>query len=388
MTNNWDKIRNISSGLKGLTVIGGADIIGNAVSVFFWLYMASLLGPEDYGYISYILAIGGIVSTISLAGSGNTITVYAAKNVKIESSVYFVSLLALSISSIVLYFMFHNFELIVWIVGAVIFGLAGAEIIGKKHYGSYAIYIFIQRALMVIFAVSFYHIIGKEGIILGLGLAFFPYIIRLYKSFKNSKIDFSLLKSHSSFYIHTGATNLATAASTSIDKIIIVPMLGFTILGNYQLGIQLLAILEMLPAIVLKYTLPHDSSGNQNLKLKKLTLMGSIVFTIIGITLSPVIIPKFFPKFIDAIQIFQIVSLSLIPTTINTSFISKLLGNEKTLIVLISSVIYITIQVIAILILGSMWGINGVAIAYVLSVIVQTGFLLIANRIVLEKTKS
>ena len=80
-------------------------------------------------------------------------------------------------------------------------------------------------------------------------------------------------------------------------------------------------------------------------------------------------------------------SISLIPTTVNTSFISKLLGNEKTRVVLISSVIYITVQITTILILGSLWGINGVAIAYVMSVVVQSVFLLIANRIVLEKTR-
>ncbi len=385
MANNWDKIRNISSGVKGLTIIGSTDIIINAMSAFFWFYMAALMGPEDYGYLSYILAIGGIASTISLAGSGNTITVFTAKKVKIESAIYLISLVFLAVTSIVLYFMFNNLELIVWVAGAVIFGLAGAEIIGKKDYNSYAIYAFVQRALMIVFAISFFHMIGKEGIVLGLGLAFFPYIIRLYKSFKQTKIDFPLLKSHSKFYIHTGATNLVTATSSSIDKLIIGALLGFTILGNYQLGIQLLAILEMLPAILLKYTLPHDSNGNPNVKLKKIMFIFSIILTIMGIVLSPIIIPEFFPKFIDTIQVFQILSLSLIPTTLNTSIMSKLIGNEKTRLVLISSIIYIISQVISIVILATIWGINGVAVGYVLSVIVQMIFLLTVKRNILDK---
>jgi O-antigen/teichoic acid export membrane protein len=382
MANNWDKIRNISSGVKGLTIIGSTDIIINAMSAFFWFYMAALMGPEDYGYLSYILAIGGIASTISLAGSGNTITVFTAKKVKIESAIYLISLVFLAVTSIVLYFMFNNLELIVWVAGAVIFGLAGAEIIGKKDYNSYAIYAFVQRALMIVFAISFFHMIGKEGIVLGLGLAFFPYIIRLYKSFKQTRIDFPLLKSHSKFYIHTGATNLVTATSSSIDKLIIGALLGFTILGNYQLGIQLLAILEMLPAILLKYTLPHDSNGNPNVKLM---FIFSIILTIMGIVLSPIIIPEFFPKFIDTIQVFQILSLSLIPTTLNTSIMSKLIGNEKTRLVLISSIIYIISQVISIVILATIWGINGVAVGYVLSVIVQMIFLLTVKRNILDK---
>ena len=79
MTNNWDKIRNISSGLKGLTTIGASDIVGNGISAVFWFYMASLLGAENYGQISYFLAIAGIASTISLTGAANTLTVYTQK---------------------------------------------------------------------------------------------------------------------------------------------------------------------------------------------------------------------------------------------------------------------------------------------------------------------
>jgi len=62
-----------------------------------------------------------------------------------------------------------------------------------------------------------------------------------------------------------------------------------------------------------------------------------------------------------------------------------LIGNEKTRLVLISSIVYIISQVISIVILATIWGINGVAVGYVLSVIVQMIFLLTVKRNILDK---
>src|SRR3989338_3283506 len=388
MTNNWDKIRNISSGLKGLTTIGASDIAGNVISAVFWFYMASLLGAENYGQISYFLAIAGIASTISLTGAANTLTVYTAKNVKIESSIYIVSLIITSISAVILLVIFYNSGITAYVFGAVIFGLASSEILGKKLYKSYSKYLIVQRFLMVSLAIGFYHLIGINGVILGLGLAFLPYTFRLYKGFRESKIDFSLLRKHSSVITHNYMLNLSTAFSGQLDKIIIVPILGFAILGNYQLGIQLLAILEMLPSIIFEFILPHDAIGNSNKKLKKITILSSIGLAVIGVTVSPVIVPTFFPKFIPAIQVFQIVSLSVIPSTIGLTFISKFLGLEKSKLVLISSGIYLAVQITLILLLGKLYGINGIATAFVISVSIQTVILLFMDRFVLKKIQS
>jgi O-antigen/teichoic acid export membrane protein len=385
MTNNWDKIKNIASGLKGLTTIGISDIIGNAISAVFWLYMASLLGAEEYGQVSYFIAIGGIVSTISLTGAANTLTVYTAKNIKIESTIYITSLIVTSISAIVISVIFYNLGIIAYVFGAVIFGLGSSEILGKKMYKSYSKYVIAQKLLMVGLAIGFYHLIGINGLVLGLGLAFLPYTFRLYRGFKETKIDFSLLRKHYGFITNNYVLTLSGIFSGQLDKIVIVPILGFVILGNYQLGIQLLAILEMLPAMIFKFILPHDATGNPNKKLKKVMILSSVSLAVIGVVVSPVIIPIFFPKFIPTIQIFQIVSLSIIPSTIGLTLISKFLGLGKSKFVLISSVIYTAIQIILILSLGKLYGVNGVATAFVISISIQTIILLFIDRFILEK---
>ena len=61
---------------------------------------------------------------------------------------------------------------------------------------------------------------------------------------------------------------LSGSLSGSLDKLIIAPLFGFTLLGNYSLGLQVYALLTLLPAVVVKYIIPQDSSGIENKKLK------------------------------------------------------------------------------------------------------------------------
>ena len=383
MTNYWNKIKN--SGIKGITTIGISDIIGNGISAGFWFYLASLMSTESYGQISYFIAIGGIASTISLLGSANTITVHTAKNHKTESTLYITSLIITSISAIIVAIIFYNIEIMAYVFGAVIFGLSSSEILGRKLYKSYSKYVIIQKLLMVGLALGLYNLIGINGVILGLGLAFLPYTFRIYKGFRETKIDFSLFKKHSKFITYNYIISLSTSFSGHLDKIIIVPILGFAILGNYALAIQLLAILEIIPGIIFKYILPHDATGNPNKKLKQITILSSIGLAGIGIIVSPIIIPIFFPKYVEAIQVFQIVSVSIIPTTISFTIISKILGLEKSKLLLISSGIYLMSQISLILLLGKIYGINGVAVAFVISVSIQCIVLTYMDKFVLEK---
>jgi len=384
MTNYWDKIRN-SGGIKAISTIAISDIIGNGISAGFWFYLASLMTAENYGQISYFIAIGGVASTISLLGSASTLTVHTAKNHKTESTLYITSLIITSISAVIVAIIFYNIEIMVYTFGAVIFGLSSSEILGRKLYKTYSKYVIIQKLLMVGLALGLYNLIGINGVILGLGLAFLPYSFRIYKGFRETKIDFSLFKKHSKFITYNYVLSLSTTFSGHFDKIIIVPILGFAILGNYALGLQLLAILEMIPGVIFKYIVPHDATGNPNKKLKQITILSSIGLAVIGIIVSPIIIPIFFPKYVEAIQVFQIVSVSIIPTTISFTIISKILGLEKSKLLLISSGIYLMSQISLILLLGKIYGINGVAVAFVISVSIQCIVLTYMDKFVLEK---
>ena len=85
----WEKIL----GLKGLASIGFADTIGSGITAIFWFFIASQLSSSSYGEIHYYLGIAGIAQIISLIGNSNVLSVYAAKNVKIISTLFFISLI-------------------------------------------------------------------------------------------------------------------------------------------------------------------------------------------------------------------------------------------------------------------------------------------------------
>jgi O-antigen/teichoic acid export membrane protein len=295
---------------------------------------------------------------------------------------FVVGIISSVISLIAVFLIFSQIGVSVYILGYVIFNLATAEMLGRKQYRNYSFYLVTQKILMVGFSLLFYYLIGLEGVILGIGLSFFPYTVRIYKSLKNNKIDFSLVRPRLGFIINSYALDLSRTFGGYADKLIIAPLLGFAILGNYQLGIQVLSILGILPGIVYQYILPLDSSGESNKKLKKLTVIVAIIIAGLGYILAPIILPILFPKFIESIEVVQIVSISVIPSTINLIYVSKFLGNELSKIVLIGSGVFLVVQIISIFILGGLLGVNGVALALVLGSSSEAIFLVSINKFV------
>jgi O-antigen/teichoic acid export membrane protein len=380
MTKNRN-ITGIFGNFRDLTSLGIANIVSSAIGGIFWLFLAGLIGAESYGEVSYIIAIAGIASTISGIGTGNTLIVFTAKGENIQSSIILISIVLSSIASIALFILFFDFGASVYVIGVVIFGLVSSELLGRKYYTKYSVYVIIQRSLMAVLGILFYFTIGVDGIILGIGISFLPYSYKLFKIFKNSELDFHLLRSKKNFMINSYMLDLRGVFVGSIDKIIIVPLLGFTLLGNYQLGIQIFTMLVILPSIVFQYTVPQDASGELNSKLKLFTILVSIMFSGLSIVLAPQILPILFPEFISAVEVVQIISLAVIPSTINTMYLSKFLGNEKNKSMLLGTSIYLIIQILGIIILEKIYGINGVALAMVLAVTCEAIYFIIIDKL-------
>lgn len=81
-------------------------------------------------------------------------------------------------------------------------------------------------------------------------------------------------------------------------------------------------------------------------------------------------------------KVVQIVSISVIPSTINLIYVSKFLGNELSKIVLIGSGIFLGVQIVSIFILGNLFGVNGIAFSLVLGALAESVFLVTVNKIV------
>jgi O-antigen/teichoic acid export membrane protein len=234
---------------------------------------------------------------------------------------------------------------------------------------------------MLVFGIGFYYLIGFDGILYGLVLSFVPYTVLIFREFKESRIDFSLLKSRKGFIANNYAMDISGRMGSSIDKLIVAPLLGFALLGNYSLALQFFIILYVIPTVIYKYLLPQDASGNPNNKLKQTAVLLSVAIAIFGVILFPHIIPNLFPKFIEAIEAIQIMSIAIIPAMFSLLYTSKLLGLEKSKFVLISKIIATSALIIGFIILGPIFGIIGLASVFVSVSIFEASFLFSINKI-------
>jgi len=364
-------------GLKNVGVLGFSDIIGTGISAVFWFYLATLIDTEQYGEIHYFLGIAGVAFVISLIGTSNIITVYTAKNVKIQSTLYLLSLAGGLVSFIVIVSLFYRFDAAIMVFCYIINELTLSYLLGKKLYSSISKNVLLQKILTFVLGISFYYFFGVDGILYGLALSYSHFILIIYKKFKDSKIDFSLVKSNRSFITYSYLESMVGGLRGQIDKIIVVPLLGLSVLGNYALAFQVYSVLMILSNVVYKYILPQDSSGVSTKKIKQIIFIISIAITIFGIVILPLLIPTIFPKYTSASSAIQIMSMAIIPSTIGLLLVSKFLALEKGKIILFGRLISLISIILGMTVLGSVFGVVGIATAFVLSSIAPTVFFIL-----------
>ena len=363
--------------VKSISQIGISDIIGSGIAALFWFYLATLLDVEAYGELHYFIAIAGFAYIISMVGTRDVVTVYVSKKIKITPILFLLSLSAGTVAAVVILGFFYRIDIAFLALAFIINDLAIGYILGKKLFKSYAKYIITQKTLTLALGLGFFYIFGVEGIIFALALSYIHFAIFIFRGFREEKIDSSLLASRSRFIITNYSLNLFGGFRNHLDKIIIAPILGLTLLGNYALALQIWAILILFSNIIFRYILTHDASGNPNKKLKLFTFFSSIVIAIFGITILPLIIPEFFPKYTGTVIAIQIMSICVIPATIGQIYTSKLLGAEKSRTLIFARIISPLSFLIAMLSLGLTYGITGVAAAFVLSSTLQAAYLAI-----------
>ncbi len=380
MTSAWRNFKKKVSGQKGLISIGFADVVGTGITSLFWLYIASLLDPAEYGEIMYLLGIANLIQLVSLIGNSNVLTVYSAKNVKIQSTLFLMSGIATGISLVVVTTIINRIDIGILAVGYIVFSSVNSVLLGKKFFSKYSKLVFSQKILSVILALGLYFTFDIYGIIYGLALSYFPHMIIFYKEFRKTKIDFTIIKTKKIFIINNYLMDLTSGLSGTIDKLIIAPVLGFILLGNYSLSLQMLTMMMMFSSIIYKYLLPYDASGQPNQKIRKITIIISIIVAILGVTILPDVIDWLFPKFSDAKDTIQIMSIGVVPGTISILYSSKFLGMEKSRIVLITKLVSVISLSGGVFYFGPIYGTVGLGWIVVIVMTWEALFLFIINQ--------
>ena len=362
---NWSNLKNKLFAHKGLALIGSADIIASAISAVFWLVIASLLLVEEYGEISYFIAIASI-SICCVVGSPQALMVYSTKYEKIVPSLLLLTLIFTVAASLIAFIIVQRFEIIILVFSFIVLEVSITLLVGKKLYTRYSKFLLTQKILQFVIGIGLSFSLGVNGVLIGIALANFVLIPIFYKELRRYKIDFSLLKPKKEFIINNQMIYLISVFRRDIDKIVIVPLLGFTVLGNFALTLQFFTIMMVLSSISYKYLLPKDVSGEKNAKLKKILILVSVLIALSGFFFSPYFIENFFTKFSESIIPIQIASFSVIPNTISLILFSKILALEKSRFLIIANSVQLCVILIGTIVLGVLYGIIGVTIAFIL----------------------
>ena len=358
-------LSSVASAHKGLLLIGSSGIIGSAISAAFWLLVASLLSVEEYGEISYFIAIASL-GICCIVGSPQTLTVYSTKHPKIIPTLLLLTLIFAGIGSLIAFLIVQRFEIITLIFSFIVLEASLTLLLGKKLYSKYSKFLLTQKILQFVIGISLSFSLGLNGILIGIVLANFSLIPIFYKELRNYKIDLSLLKPKKEFIINNEIIYLISVFRRDIDKIIIVPILGFTVLGNFALTLQFFAIMMIISSISFEYLLPKDVGGEKNAKLKKFLILVSVLIALSGFFFSPYFIENFFTKFSESIIPIQIASFCVIPSTISMILFSKILALEKSRFLIIANLVQLCAILIGTIYLGILYSIIGVTVAFIL----------------------
>jgi len=366
--------------IKSLATVGLGDILGSGITTAFWFYLAILMNPDSFGELHYFISIAAIVSYFALIGSQNTITVYVAKKIPIQTTFNFISLIGGIIGFVILYLLFQRIDIGFLVFGYIIYNLVIGQLLGKQEYKNYFKYIIIQKILTPIFGLGLFFILDIQGVIYGLAISYVFFSFVIIKNFTKVKIDFKLLYPRKGFIINNYLNALSGVLPGQADKIIIMPILGAALLGNYSLSLQIISMMMIFSAILYKYMLPQESAGYNIELIKKLLIFSSIILTIIGFFIVPMIVPTIFPKYTDAIEPIKIMSLSIIPLSISKIYTSKFLAMEKSKVIFIGSVTSTVILIPTMIAFGIWFGIPGIAASFVLATVIQASYYYLASK--------
>ncbi len=366
--------------LKGIFYLGSGDFLGGGIVAIFWLFLASLISVEEYGQLHYFIGIAGIAYVLTLIGTRNTMIVYVAKQIEAYPTLSTISIILSGIAALIIFFLFFRLDVSLLLIAFVINDICLGYIIGKKYFQTYSKYLIIQKSLTATLGILFFVLFGVEGIIYGIALSYIHFLIIFSKIIKVRNFNLNHLQGRYGFIVNNLGISIAGGFKANIDKIIIAPLLGFTLLGNYALALQFYVLLTLIPMTISKIFLPYDASGIDDKKLKLYTLFVAIGISSISFILSPYIIPIFFEKFSDVVIAIQILSIGVIPSTASVLLSSKLLGSEKSKHVILGLLCFISILVIGIVIFGEEFGIMGITTSYVIGLSVNSLYLFLATR--------
>jgi len=190
----------VNKDTKNFSYITFGRIISSAVPAVFFLIFATILVPEDYGMMGYLIALAGTVTVVSRLGLPQSVVVYLAKGEHIKANqVNMLAIISTSFASIALVFI-NEFSALLCL-GLSFFFLYQRNFLGKKEYKGFLKNSILRNVLAYVIPFPLYFILDIPGIILGMAIGNIIAGIWVIKSINLKQRSFHILKNLENFLL-------------------------------------------------------------------------------------------------------------------------------------------------------------------------------------------
>lgn len=328
--------------IKASTFVGFSTIISQILGTLFVVMLARFYSVNDYGYISYVMNVGGIAVTIVAAGFPSGLVRFISKNLEDKEKVeeYFsnistitVGLLFIVIASIVNVYGF-NIEIISVIIGLSIANLYLAVIRGFIDYKKIALFNIFRNCINLILLCVLCYILNTGStsfIIMVYAFGSWVTIIVIetvypkHIRYNLSSISTSKLKEVTAYCFPIMISMFAYTIISNFPVIIIKNFYSYELVGIYTAALTITTIFNFIPTAISTITMPTisslESKDETNIleinyytmqSLKIVLITGIILYMLILISGEYLIELIFTEKYSQSYQILLILSIGSI----------------------------------------------------------------------------
>ena len=362
--------------MKNLSDFSGLAVsrtVSSALRSLFFIVVATLMEPNDYGEMSFLIALAGTFSIVSRFGLPSTVIVYLAKGrTDLANHVNLLAIITSSIASVILVFV-NEFSAFLCIASSLFF-LHQRNQIGMQKYKAQLITAISQSVLMFAFGLPLFFVAGIPGLISGIAISNIVMIFPLFRYISLTSISVEPIKENYKVILNNFGVDSANNLVRFIDKILIGAWFGFLSLGTYNFNMQILFAVEILSTVMYLFMLSETSRGEEHKKFSFLVVIVSVILAALVIFFAPYIIESIFPKFSDGISALQLLIVTVIPDSISLILTARMQATESRNVGY-TAIVRICMLIGLISILGVMYDLIGFSIAVLASSIANLIFL-------------
>ncbi len=302
---------------SSVTLLGTA--INGALGVLFFIFLARVLGPENFGVLSISIVVLTMVADIADLGINTGLINFVSRHHNINNSEAYKFLklgltLKLAISVVILllgfifaplaatyiflkpeltYFLRLSF---IGVGGAMLFSFSTNSLQALQKYKSWSILNIFSNALRLLFVVllSLSLLLNTENSLIAyIIFPYFGFFISLFllpKKFLTVKNENSVIKEFFHYNKWVALSILIAAVSSRLDSFFVTRFLSIEQTGYYSVGVQLSSILPQftyaIAAVVAQKIASYQNKKDLLIYLKKLQLL-TLGLVLAGVVISP-----------------------------------------------------------------------------------------------------